>query len=76
MTNCEHKTEEEFRLCDTCTLLRQIARFTRDLLDARRQMMTGLLKGWGMDELERAVQDKIRLLEPLIERAKRNGLLD
>lgn len=43
MSHCEHKTEEEYSICNRCTAFARIARNAKALLEARKACLDALL---------------------------------
>jgi len=64
MSQCEHKTEEEYSICNRCTGFARIARDAKAMLEARQAFMDQLLVNPKMsDEKQEDLQEKIKRLE-------------
>jgi hypothetical protein len=77
MMICDHKTQEEYAVCNRCTAFATIAKGARVLLQARKALMDCLLESPNrMDEFQGKVQEAVRLLEKSVKFADDAKLWD
>lgn len=77
MSQCEHKTEEEYGVCNRCSAMRRIAVCAKKMLDARKEYMAQLLvSAKDADELQYSLQDRVKDLEREVNEASILGLWD
>jgi len=70
MSQCEHKTEEEYGICTRCTSFARIARDAKAMLQARKAYMDQLLVDPKMsDEKQYELQEKVKRLEQSVKLA-------
>lgn len=75
MSQCEHKTEEEYGICNRCTSFARIARDAKAMLDARKAYMDQLLVDPKMsDEKQYELQEKVKRLEQSVKFATDSNL--
>lgn len=75
--NCDHKTEEEYGVCNRCTAFRNIAHSAKRMLDARKKYMDQLLVDpSSADEAQYALHETIKLLEQSVNLATLAKLWD
>jgi hypothetical protein len=64
MGGCEHKTEEEYGICNRCTSFARIARNAKAMLDARKAFLNQLLVDpKASDDAQNELQERIKRLE-------------
>jgi len=64
MSQCEHKTEEEYGICNRCTSFARIARDAKAMLQARKAYMDQLLVDPKMsDQAQCRMQEMVKRLE-------------
>jgi hypothetical protein len=64
MSQCEHKTEEEYGICNRCTAFARIARDAKAMLSTRKAYMDLLLVDpKATDELQYQLTEKVKRLE-------------
>jgi len=68
MAQCEHKTEEEYGVCNRCTQFATIAKQSKALLDARAVYLSHLLGD--RDKLDAAQEKMNAALQRLEESVK------
>lgn len=77
MSQCDHKTEAEYGVCNRCTVFAKIAVSAKKMLQARRMYMDGLLTPMGdIDELQYSLQDRVKDLEREVKFATDANLWD
>lgn len=75
--NCDHKTHEEYGVCNRCTAFRNIAYSAKRMLDARKKYMDQLLVHHSLaDEAQYELQETVKLLEQSINLATLAKLWD
>jgi len=77
MNRCEHKTEEEYGLCNRCRAFERIARDARKLLQVRRTYLDALLvPSAPRDEMQEALSEATKRLEESVKFAEDHKLWD
>lgn len=75
--NCEHKTSEEYDLCNRCTTFARIARDAKALIEARKVYVSKLLTPHdGMDVALAMMTEKLVRLEESVKFADNAKLWD
>lgn len=68
MGGCEHKTEEEYGICNRCTTFARIARDAKAMLEARKAFMNQLLSDpKASDPAQNELQERIKRLEESVQ---------
>lgn len=74
---CEHKTEQEYDLCNRCTGFARIARDAKALLVARKTYLDRLLiPGADLDSAQEVMKEKTKRLEESVKFADDAKLWD
>lgn len=75
MSQCEHKTEAEYGVCNRCTTFANIARAAKRMLDARNKYMGLLLASpTDSDEAQYDLQNRVKELEAAVRMADLGNL--
>lgn len=75
MSQCDHKTEEEYGICNRCTVFGRIARDAKAMLEARKAYMDQLLVDpKASDEMQYQLQEKVKRLEESVKFANDSNL--
>jgi fructose-1,6-bisphosphatase/sedoheptulose 1,7-bisphosphatase-like protein len=77
MSQCDHKTEVEYGVCNRCQAFAVIARNARLMLQARKRYMDQLLVDpRASDEAQMEMQDRVQNLERSVDFATQSNLWD
>lgn len=77
MSQCEHKTEAEYGVCNRCQTFARIAKNARILLQKRKVYLDNLLApSPKMDEAQIEMHEALRNLERSVEFADQSNLWD
>lgn len=64
MSQCDHKTSEEYGICNRCSSFARIARNAKAMLEARQAYMNQLLiDPKASDEAQQQLQERVKRLE-------------
>lgn len=64
MSQCDHKTSEEYGICNRCSAFARIARNAKAMLEARQAYMNQLLiDPKASDEAQQQLQERVKRLE-------------
>ena len=75
--NCDHKTPEEYRVCNKCKTFSLIAHAAKRMLDARQKYMDQLMADPKMsDDAQYALQESVKRLEDEVRLATLSNLWD
>lgn len=77
MSQCDHKTEEEYGVCNRCQAFAKIAKNAHLMLQARKKYMDQLLADpKASDAAQMALQDAVKDLERSVDSATQSNLWD
>lgn len=78
MSQCEHKTEEEYGICTRCSTFARIAKEAKGMIEARKVYLDRLLLGnkAGLDEAQVVMTERVKRLEDEIRVADLANLWD
>lgn len=77
MSQCDHKTEAEYGVCDRCRTFAVIARNARKMLQARKKYMAVLLvDASASDPAQEALREAVKDLERSVDFATQSNLWD
>ena len=75
MSQCDHKTEEEYGVCNRCIAFGRIARDAKAMLQARKAYMDQLLVDpKASDEAQYELQERVKRLEESVKFADQANL--
>lgn len=77
MSQCEHKTEEEYGVCNRCTAFARIAKDAKRMIEKRKAYMEQLLiSAAASDEAQYELGDAVKELERSVKFADDANLWD